>query len=62
MHILTGCRADWLKQKVRNEGETRGEAKGVKRPDSFFHIVYHKILSIVPCAVQQVLVGYLFYT
>ena len=27
----------------------------------FSIIVYYKILSIVPCAIQQVLVGYLFY-
>ena len=27
----------------------------------FFFIGYFKILSRVPCAIQQVLVGYLFY-
>ena len=28
----------------------------------FFSITgYYKILSVVPCAIQQVLVGYLFY-
>ena len=28
----------------------------------FFSLIsYYKILSIVPCAIQQVLVGYLFY-
>ena len=28
----------------------------------FSHIGYHRILSRVPCALQQVLVGYLSYT
>ena len=29
----------------------------------FFSLIgYYKILSIVPCAIQQVLVVYLFYT
>ena len=30
VHILTGCRAHWLEQKIRNEGE-REETRGVKR-------------------------------
>ena len=46
MHILTGCRAHWLEQKMRNEGE-RQETRGVKRLDLRKRWVFKKFLFCI---------------